>query len=112
MHTEIPNPLDISLPSLVKAARSSSRPRRLCLISHGEPAANPRLVRDAGVLAEAGHSVCVVTAQYRAGLVEHDKKLAAGAPWRYEPVDLIDDGWPQRWNYLRVRRRVSASLAN
>ena len=112
MYTETPNLLDINLPSLVKAPRGSSRPRRLCLISHGEPAANPRLVRDAGVLAEAGHSVCVVTAQYRAGLVEHDKKLAAGAPWRYEPVDLIDDGWPQRWNYLRVRRRVSASLAN
>src|SRR5580765_1273457 len=97
------------LPSLVKTARSSSTPRRLCLISHGEPAANPRLVRDAGVFAEAGYSVCVVTAQYRDGLVEHDKKLAAGALWRYEPVDLVDDGW---WNYLRVRRRVSASLAN
>lgn len=93
----------------MKAARGSSRPRRLCLVSHGEPAANPRLVRDAGVLAEAGHSVRVVTAQYRTGLVEHNKKLAAGAPWHYEPVDLVDDGW---WNYLRVRRRVSAGLAN
>lgn len=92
---------------------SSSRARQLCLISHGQPAANPRLVRDAGALAEAGYAVRVVAAQYRSKLIEHDQKLADGARWQYEPVDLLNDnGWPHRWDYLRVRRRVSAGLAN
>jgi glycosyltransferase involved in cell wall biosynthesis len=98
-------------PPVMRAA-SPSRSQRLCLISHGQPAANPRLVRDASVLAEAGYSVRVVAAQYRAQLVEHDRKLASGAAWRYEAVDLLKDGWTHRWDYLRVRRRLSAGLAN
>src|SRR5882757_4599063 len=87
--------------------------RRLCLISHGQPAANPRLVRDAGALASAGYEVRVVTAQYNSKLIPHDRKLADGAGWQYEPVDLLSNGsWPRHWDYLRTRRRLSAGLAN
>lgn len=93
--------------------RNDAGAPRLCLISHGQPAANPRLVRDASALAEAGYSVRVVAAQYRSNLIQHDQKLADGAPWQYEPVDLLNNrGWPRRWDYFRVRRRVSAGLAN
>lgn len=96
----------------MRAANNSSSARRLCLISHGQPAANPRLVRDARALAEAGYAVRVVAAQYRSNLIQQDQKLAEGAPWQYEPVDLLNNRrWPHRWDYFRVRRRLSAGLA-
>jgi glycosyltransferase involved in cell wall biosynthesis len=92
---------------------STPQRKRLCLISHGQPAGNPRLVRDAIALSEAGHEVRVVTAQYHSKLIEHDRRLADGALWQYEPVDLRGNkNWSHRWDYLRLRRRISAGLAN
>lgn len=86
--------------------------RKLCLISHGQPAANPRLVRDANILAESGYDVRVVTAQIMPQLANHDKGLAAGAKWQYEPLIFHrrSNGHPS-WNYLRARRRMSAAFA-
>jgi glycosyltransferase involved in cell wall biosynthesis len=85
----------------------------LCLVSHGQPSANPRLVRDASILAEAGHDVRVITAQLMPNLIAHDTSLTKGATWRHEPVGFFPptNGTPS-WNYIRVRRRAAAALAN
>jgi len=85
----------------------------LCLVSHGQPSANPRLVRDASILAEAGYNVRVVTAQIMANLMAHDASLTVDASWKYEPVGFLDrtNGTPS-WNYIRARRRAAAALAN
>jgi len=84
----------------------------LCLVSHGQPSANPRLVRDAGILAEAGHNVRVVAAQLIPGLIAHDTSLTKVANWKYEPVSFShrSNGTPS-WNYIRARRRIAAALA-
>lgn len=85
----------------------------LCLLSNGQPSANPRLVRDASALAKAGHTVRVVTARYLTNLIEHDEKLVNGASWRYEPVNLRgSNGRSYQWDLLRFRRRISAEFAN
>ncbi len=86
--------------------------RNLCLISHGQPSANPRLVRDAGILAESGYDVRVVTAQILPHLASHDERLAHGAKWRFEPLVFHRrrNGSPS-WNYVRARRRMSAAFA-
>ena len=86
--------------------------RKLCLISHGQPAANPRLVRDANILAESGYDVRVVTAQIMPHLADHDDGLAAEAKWQYEPLVFHrrSNGSPS-WNYVRARRRMSAAFA-
>jgi glycosyltransferase involved in cell wall biosynthesis len=86
--------------------------RKLCLISHGQPSANPRLVRDANILAESGYDVRVVTAQIMPQLATHDEGLAAGAKWQYEPLIFHrrSNGSPS-WNYVRTRRRMSATFA-
>jgi glycosyltransferase involved in cell wall biosynthesis len=85
----------------------------LCLLSHGQPAANPRLVRDANALAKAGHDVRVVTAQFISDLEEHDDKVVHGAAWRYEPAILREgNGGSYKWDIVRLRRRISAELAD
>ena len=86
--------------------------RRLCLISHGQPSANPRLVRDANALSDAGYAVRVVTAQLMPRLVEHDRCLTGKANWEYEPVVFSShrNGIPS-WNYVRARRRAAAAFA-
>jgi glycosyltransferase involved in cell wall biosynthesis len=86
---------------------------RLCLVSHGQPSANPRLVRDASILAEAGYNVRVVTAQIMPNLIAHDASLTDGASWRHDPVGFSHrtNGTPG-WNYIRTRRRVASALAN
>ena len=86
---------------------------RLCLVSHGQPSANPRLVRDASILAEAGYDVRVVAAQLMPNLIAHDASLTEGASWKYEPVGFFHrtNGTPS-WNYIRARRRLAAALAN
>src|SRR5262249_41220272 len=85
---------------------------RLCLLSHSQPAANPRLVRDAGALAAAGYEVRVVTTQLVSSLIERDKRLVGSANWRYEPVSFSShrNGFPS-WNYIRTRRRLFAEFA-
>lgn len=85
---------------------------RLCLLSHGQPAANPRLVRDANALDKAGHTVRVVTARFITNLIEHDEKVVNNAGWRYESVNLRDNnGNSFQWDIVRLRRRMSAELA-
>jgi len=85
----------------------------LCLVSHGQPAANPRLVRDGHALAEAGYSVRVVALQLQRNLVEHDRAIADKAKWQYEPVDFsARKNGTMSWNYVRARRRAAAALAS
>src|SRR5438105_4251656 len=87
--------------------------RKLCLISHSQPSLNPRLVRDAGILAESGYEVRVITAQIMPNLAAHDATLAGPAKWKYEPIVFHGhrNGSPS-WNYIRARRRMSAAFAN
>jgi hypothetical protein len=63
------------------------------------------------VLAAAGHSVRVVTAQYVNGLDVHDARLVSNAKWVFEPVDLVRGGAARSWNYLRARRRLASTLS-
>jgi len=48
---------------------------RICLITSGQPSSNPRLVKEADALSEAGHRVAVIAAFW--------------APW----ADAADTGW-------------------
>jgi glycosyltransferase involved in cell wall biosynthesis len=99
--------------SILTLPTDSLKGRSVCLISHGQPAANPRLVRDAGALAAAGHSVRVVTARFISRLIEHDEKLVRGASWHYEAANLLGrNGGSWQWDYVRFRRRMAAELAD
>lgn len=70
----------------------------ICLLSAGLPSSNPRLVKEAAALVDAGYLVHCIVGDYDTPLREHDASLlnAAGATftrvglggWRYRPCRL------------------------
>src|SRR5208337_3446292 len=86
---------------------------KICLISHGHPSSNPRLVRDADVLAEAGYAVSVVTPQYMARWLPYDESLVRMKGWKFRGINYLsaDMSATWRWNYIRIRRRICAFVA-
>jgi hypothetical protein len=47
--------------------------KRICLISHGQPSRNPRLIRDANCLSSAGYDVTVLTPRILKLWVKYDE---------------------------------------
>jgi glycosyltransferase involved in cell wall biosynthesis len=60
---------------------------RICLVTSGHLASNPRLVKEAGALVEAGHRVHVVSLRYFPALDQQDAALRASASWQHTTVD-------------------------
>ena len=59
--------------------------KRVCLISPGHVAFNPRLVKEADALVDAGHDVHVICSHMVSWADEADKKLLATRKWRLRP---------------------------
>src|SRR5215475_1795690 len=56
-------------------------PRKVCIVSSGNLASNPRLLKEADALHEAGHAVTAVVCDYTAALRGFDDAIAAKVPW-------------------------------
>lgn len=56
--------------------------RRICLVSPGNLAANPRLVKEADALQEAGYAVTAVVSDYSIGLRGFDEEIVSRARWK------------------------------
>jgi glycosyltransferase involved in cell wall biosynthesis len=54
---------------------------RICLVTPGHLSTNPRLVKEADALVEAGHEVAIVAADYTPWAREADREFAT-RPWR------------------------------
>jgi len=57
-------------------------PKKIVLISSGQPSLNPRLVKEADALTDAGYDVTVVYAYWNHWGTEHDKQLLASKKWK------------------------------
>jgi glycosyltransferase involved in cell wall biosynthesis len=77
---------------------------RICLVSPGHVASNPRLVKEANALHAAGFQVQVVAGDYMAAIRPLDKTLLSEAPWSWVQVGL-----GSRSSY--IRRRLQQELA-
>jgi glycosyltransferase involved in cell wall biosynthesis len=55
--------------------------RRICLISPGHAASNPRLIKDADALHAAGYAVHVIASWYFPPLDVFDREIYSAAPW-------------------------------
>jgi hypothetical protein len=55
---------------------------RICLVTPGNLAANPRIVKEADALQEAGYDVTAVVSDYSAALRPFDEAIVAEAKWR------------------------------
>ena len=94
----------------MRLARKNSL--RICLVGAAHPCYNPRLVREADALSEAGHQVRVVAPLFNPALVEKDRELMTHRDWRLERVDVL----PRRGNklhsiWIRGRRCLAQEVA-
>jgi len=56
-------------------------PRKVCIVSSGNLASNPRLLKEADALHDAGYAVTAVVCDYTAALRDFDDAIAARVPW-------------------------------
>lgn len=57
-------------------------PASVCLVSTGNLASNPRLIKEADALHGAGYRVTVIACDYTASLREFDDEIERMAPWK------------------------------
>ncbi len=78
--------------------------KKIVLISSGQPSLNPRLVKEADTLAEAGHEVTVLYAYWNNWGTEHDKQLLPTKKWK--AIRAGGDPVEKRFTYLITRIRL------
>ena len=84
--------------------------KRVLILSGTQLSANPRVVKEADVLAEAGYRVEVVGGLFDSNLAEREHAIHESKRWDYKR--LVDAGSDfgrdrLRWLWLRARRRIS-----
>jgi hypothetical protein len=57
-------------------------PASVCLVSTGNLASNPRLIKEADALHGAGYRVTVIACNYTASFKEYDDEIERAAPWK------------------------------
>jgi glycosyltransferase involved in cell wall biosynthesis len=82
---------------------------RICLIGATHPCHNPRLVREADTLVEAGHQVRVVAPSYWDRLAAKDQRLLSTRSWRLQQVDFCPTGLAGRGRSFLIRGRRRAA---
>jgi glycosyltransferase involved in cell wall biosynthesis len=61
-------------------------PRKVCIVGSGNLSSNPRLLKEADALQEAGYDVTAVACDYTDALRSADDEIAANASWRVRRV--------------------------
>jgi glycosyltransferase involved in cell wall biosynthesis len=80
---------------------------RICLVTTSQPSANPRLVKEADALVEAGHVVHVVGAHWVDWATTADALLVASRGWTFSFVDWRRNVRPTLWWMSRVRQHAA-----
>src|SRR5262245_28698851 len=85
---------------------------RVCIVNHVGPSLNPRMVKEADALVEAGHYVRVVSVD-SSRLDDADSELVSRRGWTYCPVDYSPRKpiGLMRWMVSGIKCRASRSLA-
>jgi glycosyltransferase involved in cell wall biosynthesis len=79
--------------------------RRICLVTPGNLAANPRVVKEADALQEAGYDVTAVVSDYSQGLRRFDDEISGQAKWRVVRAPRASSE-----RYVRAAARVAARV--
>jgi glycosyltransferase involved in cell wall biosynthesis len=85
---------------------------RICLIGVTHFCHNPRLLREADSLAEAGHDVRVVTPSFSVALAQQDQRHLERRKWRHQKVDYLPNGLIGKTHstFIRGRRRLASEI--
>ncbi len=84
------------------------KPLSVCLVSPGHLGSNPRLVKEAEALVEAGQRVHVIYGETHAGTLKRDESVLSGAGWTSQAVSLFTHRW--RTLAWKTGQRVSLLL--
>jgi glycosyltransferase involved in cell wall biosynthesis/SAM-dependent methyltransferase len=98
---------------VIKSEKAGGMERRILILTGNHLCNNPRVLKEAQLLAEAGAEVVVLGGWTDPVLAERDRRLLLGKPWRYVPVvDWTREDFSGRlarfWG--RVRRRLGVCL--
>ena len=86
-------------------------PRRVCIVSPGNLASNPRVLKEADALHEAGYGVTAVVCNYTDVLKSFDDDIAAKVPWSVVRVSrLAREPYLQRASSLIAHALLKAAL--
>lgn len=83
-------------------------PLLICLVSPQHLGSNPRLVKEADALAEAGYRVKVIYGETHVGGLDGDKSILSAANWTAESVSLISN--PRRTLAWKVAYHAAVRL--
>lgn len=83
------------------------RPETICLITTGQPSTNPRLVKEADALVEAGYRVHVIGAWCADWATGFDQDLLAARSWPFAWVDWRRTTAPALFWRVRLRHRTA-----
>ena len=83
---------------------------RVCLVTPAHVANNPRLVKEADALAEAGHDVDVVACQYVDWATENDRPILKRADWTPHLLRWGRDESPSLFWHSRLRQHACRML--
>lgn len=85
----------------------SLSPVKICLLTPGQPSTNPRLVKEADALTEAGYQVHVICAYWAQWATEFDKELLSSRFWTCSYVGGHPKTFPFRYYWTRIRHCLS-----
>ncbi len=84
---------------------------KICLINPHHVSFQPRILREADSLSEAGHNVRVVSRQLDSERAEHDQRLMRSRRWRLQTVDLLGSRRNQiSWLQESIQSKLSRYL--
>jgi glycosyltransferase involved in cell wall biosynthesis len=83
---------------------------RVCLITTGQPATNPRAVREADALADAGYDVHMIAAFAGQWAVDVEPAFMRGRRWTLQVIDWRRDADPRMFWQSGLRHRAALGL--
>ena len=86
------------------------KPVRVCLVTASQPSANPRLVKEADALVDAGYHVTVIGAHWQPWATAHDEALLQTRGWTFKFLDWRETQAPWTFWKSRLRHRAARSL--
>jgi glycosyltransferase involved in cell wall biosynthesis len=90
---------------------SAGRSRaRVCLVTTSQPSTNPRLVKEADALTDAGYDVHVVASLWQPWALPFDRTLVASRRWTCEMVNWSRDASAWLFWKTRLRHRAASRL--
>jgi len=84
---------------------------RILILGTGQLSNNPRVLKEASTLAEAGYSVTVVGKRYLKHLDDSDRSIAEKSLFSYSYIDMLGAAPPSQSHALGLIRRVETRIA-